>query len=119
MTVRHEYFSDLYEGISIYEMYRTAVEDLPIPDTFRIARFAPPKPKDILFSVISWTVVKATAAFDELCPRLILEEIEPCELCGDREPLYMTEIKKTAKARTYSLMMLCQGCIEINKEQIK
>jgi hypothetical protein len=100
-------------------MYRTPVEELPIPEGYRIIGFAPPKPKQLIFSVLNWHVEKATAQFHELCPRLILEEIEPCELCGDLEPVTLTEIKKSAKARSYSLMLLCAGCIENNKRFVK
>lgn len=108
-----------YNGISVWDMYRLPVEELPIPEDYRIVGFAPPKPRQKIFSVLSHTVEKATAQFHELCPRLILEEIEPCELCGDREPVFMTEIKKSGRARNYSIMMLCAGCIECNQELIK
>lgn len=105
-----------YNGITLWDMYRTPLEELPIPEDYRVLDFAPPKPKQKIFSVLNWTVEKATAQFHELCPRLIVEEIEPCELCGDKEPVTLTEIKKSSRARTYSLMMLCAECIECNKD---
>ncbi len=108
-----------YNGISVLDMYRTPLDQLPIPKDHRVVDFRPPQPKDLLFSVISWTVLRATAKFHELCPRLILVEVEPCELCGEYEPVTMTEIKKTGRSKTYSIMMLCAGCIDENKNLIK
>lgn len=108
-----------YDGITVWNMYRNSLEALPIPEDYRIVGFAPPKPKQLFFSVLSWTIEKATAQFHELCPRLIVEEIEPCELCADKEPVTLTEIKKSKKARNYSLMLLCAGCIECNQSLIK
>lgn len=108
-----------YNGITVWDMYRTPLEELPISEDYRIVDYAPPKPRQLMFSVISWHVLKATAQFHELCPRLILEEIEPCELCGDKEPVSLTEIKKSAKAKNYSLMLLCAGCIETNQRLVK
>jgi hypothetical protein len=108
-----------YNNITVWDMYRTPVEELPIPEGYRIVGFAPPKPKQLILSVLNWHVEKATAQFHELCPRLILEEIEPCELCGEKEPVTLTEIKKTGKSKNYSLMLLCAGCIEYNKRLVK
>lgn len=108
-----------HNTITVFDIYRSHLKGLPIPEDFRVVAFRPPHTKDLLFSVISWTVVKATAVFHDLCPRLILQEVEPCNLCGDKEPLEMTEIKKSTKARTYTIMMLCAGCREHNKNFIK
>jgi hypothetical protein len=108
-----------YKGISVEDMYRMPLESLPIPSGYRVVDFLPPRPKQLIFSVLNHTVEKCTAPFHELCPRLVVEEIEPCELCKEFEPVTMTEIKKSAKARTYSLMLLCAGCIQTNEKFIK
>lgn len=99
-----------FNGISVEHIYRAPLEQLPIPEDYRVSGFRPPKPKDLVFSVLSHSVVKATADFHELCPRLILVELEPCELCGCKEPVVMAEAKKTERSRP-TLMMLCEKCI--------
>jgi hypothetical protein len=107
-----------YNGITVWDMYRMPLEELLVPEDYRIVAFVPPAPRQIILSVMGY-VTKCTAQFHELCPRLILEEVEPCELCGEKEPVTLTEIKKSGKARTYSLMLLCAGCVEYNKELVK
>jgi len=108
-----------YDEIDVQDIYRTPLEEILIPEDYRVTAFIPPKPKQLILSVLSRTVEKATAQFHESCPRLILEEIEPCELCGEKEPVTLTEIKKSSRARTYSLMLLCAGCIEENAKLVK
>lgn len=107
-----------HQGVTVWDMYRQDLDQLNIPEQYRVVDFAPPKPRQMILSVMQY-VTKATAQFHEMCPRLILEEIEPCELCGEREPVTLTEIKKTSTAKHYSLMTLCAGCIIANQDLIK
>src|ERR1041385_2652354 len=77
-----------YNGTTIWDMYRRDPAE-EIPEDYRIVGFAPPAPRQIIFSVFGY-VTKCTSQFHETCPRLILEEVEPCELCGDKEPVTLT-----------------------------
>jgi hypothetical protein len=105
--------------LTVDEVYRQPKETLPIPENYRVVDFAPPKTKQLFFSCLSHAVLTATATFGPLSPRIIVEEIEPCEMCGELEPVMMTEIKKSDRAKNYALMMLCAACIEKNKELVK
>lgn len=105
------------EPITIWDMYRRDPTS-EIPESYRVIGFYPPAPRQVIWCVMGY-IAKATAQFHELCPRLILKEIEPCELCGDKEPATLTEIKKSGRAKNYSLLLLCTSCIETNKKLIK
>jgi hypothetical protein len=57
--------------MTVFDIYRTDVVDVP---QYEIVDFRPPGAKETIFSVISWSPVKATADFHESCPRLILKK---------------------------------------------